>query len=106
MEVVSFEQGTSILDTAGLRARRLFRNPTVQMIEMRIAPGAELDDHAQPMDVNFYLLSGELDFRVDRENRKLVPGEMIHCPRDNQRGFTNSGCEEAVLSVVKLSGLT
>jgi len=56
--------------------------------------------HHDRYDEAFYVLSGEMEFRVDGETARVPSGSMAWVPRGATHGFRNSSAEPARMLVV------
>ena len=61
----------------------------ISMIETRPGPGAGPPLHHHDFDETFYVLEGELTFRLGEETLTLGPGELVHVPRGAVHTFAN-----------------
>ena len=50
-------------------------------------------------DKIYYVLQGTGDFQVDEQQKRLGPGNAIHCPAGSEHGVTNPGPERLALLV-------
>lgn len=50
--------------------------------EFELRAGASLEPHAHNTDEFYYMLRGEAVMRVGDERSPLVPGQMVHIPRN------------------------
>lgn len=101
MKMMTFDEAPIVLNRPDLQARRLQDRDSAQVIEMHLSPGAELADHVTPVDVFFYVIQGEVTFRIGEENQGAAAGALVESPRDVPHGFTNSERGEAVILVTK-----
>ena len=44
--------------------------------------------HSHPWDECFFVLSGEVEFNIDRRQVQAMPGTMFHLPAGTPHGFT------------------
>jgi quercetin dioxygenase-like cupin family protein len=61
----------------------------VSMIETAPAPGVSPPLHHHEFDESFYVMEGELTFRVEDEIITAGPGELIFAPRGVPHTFAN-----------------
>lgn len=79
------------------------------LVRVRMPPGTAHQFHRHPtMEEIIYVVSGTAEQWVDRESRRLGPGEMAHIPRDVVHGTYNAGSDTlvflAILSPAKFDG--
>ncbi len=79
------------------------------LVRVRMPPGKGHAFHRHPeMEEIIYVVSGQAEQWVDRENRVLTAGQAAHIPKDVVHGTYNAGDETlvflAVLSPGKITG--
>ncbi len=79
------------------------------LVRVHIPPGQGHAFHRHPeMEEVIYVLSGQCEQWVDREQRMLGPGDVAHIPMDMVHGSYNAGSETlsllAILSPAKIDG--
>lgn len=79
------------------------------LVRVRMPSGTGHAFHRHPaMEEIIYVVSGEAEQWVDRERRRLGPGDIAHIPRDVVHGTYNAGSETlvflAILSPAKFEG--
>jgi len=76
--------------------RVLAELPEYEVLELRFAPdfeGVDLHSHADHVD-SFYVLEGEVEFRVGDEVFRAGPGSFVAAPAGVTHGFWNVGGTE------------
>jgi mannose-6-phosphate isomerase-like protein (cupin superfamily) len=61
----------------------------ISVVETRPGPGAGPPLHHHDFDETFYVLEGELTFRLGEEMLTVGPGELVHVPRGAVHTFAN-----------------
>jgi quercetin dioxygenase-like cupin family protein len=79
------------------------------LVRVHMPPGKGHAFHRHPaMEEIIYVLSGSAEQWVDRDRRRLEPGEIAHIPRDVVHGTYNAGSDTlvflAILSPAKIDG--
>ena len=84
-----------------LDGRIMFSSEKIELIHLTLQPGEKMELHSQPVDVVFYVISGNgiLDFEGQSVNGPQ--GTCIHVPAGMQRGWKNNGPAEFRVLVVK-----
>ena len=60
------------------------------LVEYDLAPGNGPGQHAhEECSETYFILEGELTFRLGRDQRLLTPGSLIHVPPGVVHGFRN-----------------
>ena len=79
------------------------------LVRVRMPPGTGHAFHRHPeMEEIIYVVDGVAEQWVDRESRRLGPGDIAHIPRDMVHGTYNAGPDTlvflAILSPAKFEG--
>ena len=79
------------------------------LVRVRMPPGRAHQFHRHPaLEEIIYVVSGTAEQWVDREQRRLGPGDSAHIPRDVVHGTYNVGRDTlvflAILSPARFSG--
>ena len=71
------------------------------LVRVRIPPGAGHAFHRHPaMEEIIYVVSGEAEQWVDRESKRLGPGDVAHVPENVVHGTYNGGDETLVFLAI------
>jgi quercetin dioxygenase-like cupin family protein len=71
------------------------------LVRVRIPPGAGHAFHRHPaMEEIIYVVSGEAEQWVDRESKRLGPGDVAHIPVNVVHGTYNGGDETLVFLAI------
>ena len=71
------------------------------MVRVLMPPGTAHQFHRHPeMEEIIYVISGTAEQWVDREQRRLGPGEMAHIPKDVVHGTYNAGSDTLVFLAI------
>jgi quercetin dioxygenase-like cupin family protein len=71
------------------------------LVRVRMPPGKGHAFHRHPaMEEIIYVVSGTAEQWVDRERRRLGPGDIAHIPRDVVHGTYNDGDETLVFLAI------
>ena len=57
-------------------SRRVLAEEKLMLVEVRLAPGAQVDSHSHPHEQAGYVLSGRVLFGIGGKERELGPGSM------------------------------
>ena len=72
----------------------------VLLVEDWVEPGGDVPPHVHPeQEERFLLLSGEMEFTLGRERRRLGPGQSVVVPPGTRHAFRNVGSGEAHMRV-------
>jgi quercetin dioxygenase-like cupin family protein len=71
------------------------------LVRVRIPPGTGHAFHRHPaMEEIIYVVSGTAEQWVDRETRRLGPGDIAHIPRDVVHGTYNAGDQTLIILAI------
>ena len=79
------------------------------LVRVRMPPGKGHAFHRHPsMEEIIYVIAGTAEQWVDRESRRLGPGDVAHIPKDVVHGTYNAGADTlvflAILSPARFDG--
>ncbi|GAF85866.1 unnamed protein product [marine sediment metagenome] len=66
----------------------------------RLEPGRRIEPHIDPMEEIYFIMSGEGEMSVDKETRRVMPGDAIWIPTGSSHGLANTGNEDCVILVI------
>lgn len=93
-----------VLDKDGLRGVSRYLSEDLELVELSLAPGAELFKHELPIPVVFYVLQGRGILTLDGEETEVEQGDILECPPASQRQWRNIGtCELSLLVMKKIA---
>ncbi len=65
-----------------------------------LAPGKEIEEHIDPMEEIYFVLSGKGEMQVDDEKQTVGPGDATWIPVGSRHSLLNTGDDECVILVV------
>lgn len=77
--IVSLPQETRFVPN-GIVSRTLWRAPGSRLVLFGFAAGQELSEHTSTQHALIQILSGECDFALKGEWRRLKPGDLLSMP--------------------------
>jgi len=73
----------------------------LQLVRVSMPPGTGHAFHRHPaMEEIIYVVAGQAEQWVDRESRRLGPGEIAHIPKDVVHGTYNAGADTLVFLAI------
>ncbi len=66
----------------GVVRRTLASGDNLTLVEIRLAPGAEVPEHTHPHEQAGHVASGRVQFRIGRQEHELGPGDSYLIPGD------------------------
>ena len=73
----------------------------LQLVRVSMPPGTGHAFHRHPaMEEIIYVVAGHAEQWVDRESRRLGPGEIAHIPKDVVHGTYNAGADTLVFLAI------
>ncbi len=91
-----------VMDTAHhVDARNLYNTPDAMITVITLKPGQSLKKHITPVDVAFYVLSGEGIVQIGDEKVKAGKDTLIESPKDILHCWYNESGSDLVFMVIK-----
>jgi mannose-6-phosphate isomerase-like protein (cupin superfamily) len=66
----------------------------------KLESGRTIEDHVDPMEEIYFILSGEGDMSVGSDTRRVEPGDAIWIPAGSRHSLTNTGQSDCQVLVV------
>lgn len=98
----SFVHAKTVLETEYIVGKKLLITPTMDLVEIHIAPGGELAPHKTPMDTIFYIVSGKGKVTIGDAEITVKKGDSITSPKEIPHGIVNKGKTPLIFLVMKL----
>jgi quercetin dioxygenase-like cupin family protein len=99
MEVIHLQHAEKL--PLVIDAWRLLSEEKVELIELHLKQGEEVEKHFNPSDVFFYILSGQGELRVDELIYFLKRSNGIQVKKESQRQWKNTHKEDLKMLVFK-----
>ena len=68
-----------------------------------LEPGKKIDEHVDPMEEIYFILSGSGEMQVDDEKRQVVSGDATWIPTGLRHSLLNTGKENCIILVTASS---
>ena len=81
--------------------RKLYDEPSAQVMHLNLKPGDSLKPHITPVDVAFYILEGEPTIHVGEESIMYKADTLIESPKDIVHYISNESEANARILVIK-----
>lgn len=78
----SYEDLNPVEQFPGVVRRTLVSGDNLTLVEIRIAPGAEVPEHTHPHEQVGHVASGRVRFRMGGQESELGPGDSYLIPGD------------------------
>jgi mannose-6-phosphate isomerase-like protein (cupin superfamily) len=95
---------TTYLAHGGAIAQMILERKTLKELGFlaiaRLRTGNEIEEHVDPMEEIYFIVSGTGQMRVDDDVRQVGPGDAIWIPKGSSHGLFNDGEEDCVVLVV------
>lgn len=85
-----------------LDGRKMFTNEKTELIHITLKPQEEIELHANPFDVVFYILEGSPEVLLENQSSLASPNSLLFIEKDKQRGLRNNSNENVRVLVVKI----
>ncbi len=81
--------------------RKLYDDPSAQIMHISLQPGESLKPHKTPVDVAMYILEGTPTVHIGDESEKYVKDTLIESPANVPHHISNEAGETARILVIK-----
>ena len=78
----SYDELNPVDQFPGVVRRTLVSGDNLTLVEIRIAPGAEVPEHTHPHEQAGHVASGRVRFRIGAAEHELGPGDSYLIPGD------------------------
>ena len=95
------EYGEIVFDQDGCTGVRLYESAGNEYVHLSIDPGGSIPEHSLPLAVSFCVLKGQGICHVSGSRFEVAPGEMLECPPNELRGWSNESAEPLEVLVIK-----
>ena len=65
-----------------------------------LAQGRKIEEHIDPMEEIYFILSGSGEIQVDDEKRQVVPGDATWIPVGSRHSLLNNAKDDCIILVV------
>lgn len=72
-----------------------------ELVELHLSPNGEVPAHALPINVTFYVITGQGRLTVDDKIFNATKGDVLSVNAMQQRSWLNNGVTELLLLVIK-----
>ena len=84
-----------------LEGKILFSSEKLEIIHLTLKPGEQIQKHAQPFDVIFFVLSGNGLLETDEGNVEGKENDSVFISAGTLRGWKNTGMTDFKVLVIK-----
>lgn len=98
---MSIETAEKIYEIPGVKGYRIVNQGKAEVVTLEIETDGEIELHALPVDILFYINSGEGLLYKGTENIKIKKNEKIFVEAGKERGWKNIGKETLLITGVK-----
>jgi mannose-6-phosphate isomerase-like protein (cupin superfamily) len=85
----------------GVDLRKLYDDPSAQILHITLKPGESLKPHKTPVDAVFYVLEGEPTIHINDESIYQAKDTLIESPANIPHYISNEKQEPARILVIK-----
>jgi len=94
---------TTYIAHGGAVAQMIFDRRTLKEIGFlavaTLEPGRKIEEHIDPMEEIYFILSGSGQMQVDDEKRQVVAGDATLIPTGSRHSLLNTGKENCIILV-------
>ncbi len=95
------EDAENVLDLPGICGNLRYHSDLLEMVELSIEAGKSIAPHKMEMKVIFYLIEGEVEFKIDGESVELKLSELLEIEPLMERAVFNKTGSVSRLLVIK-----
>jgi len=103
MKITRVSEVAEFKNPHNIQAKKLLESPDATVVHMTLNPGEQLISHVTPVDVFFYVLSGEPTIEIGNEKEKVPADSVVESPADIPHCVYNESESVTKFLVVKLS---
>ncbi len=97
-----YEDSKIVFDNDGALGKSITEIGGNELVHLKLETGKIVPEHALPIEVTFFIVSGSGIISIDGEKFKAKKNDVVFVKSDSQRGWTNDSREETLeLFVVK-----
>jgi len=85
----------------GVDVRKLYDDPSAQMMHITLQPGESLKPHKTPVNAVFYILEGEPTIHIGGESIPQAKDTLVESPANIPHYISNECREPAMILVIK-----
>jgi len=90
----------TVTNARGVTSRQLLNHDYTTIMNIILQPGDSVPEHAVPVDVFFYVVSGKGNIKIGDEEAVVSATDIIVCPPNTKMSLVaDQGVEFAVLNV-------
>lgn len=101
MKAINYKQQPIKENPHGVDVRKLYDDPSAQIMHMTLQSGESLKPHLTPVDVAFYVLEGTPTIHIGEESITQGKDTLIESPADIVHHISNEGQEKVRVLVIK-----
>ena len=105
MKIKSFKDGTAVIDTDLIEARRIYSSKKTNAVQINLKPGAVVDTHTTEEDVFFLALEGSAEIYIAGERSLISALQSAECPGGVEKGIINNTDYIFKVLIVKINNL-
>ncbi len=99
--VYKVKDGVQVYAQGGCTGTRLYEAEGNEYVHLSIEPGGGIPEHSLPLAVSFCVLKGRGTCRVSGSEVLVGDNEMVECPPNEPRGWSNDSDEVLEILVIK-----
>ncbi|MGI9862239.1 cupin domain-containing protein [Moorella naiadis] len=102
MDIIRIAEQPQQVSPRGVKARAVLDLPSINIMNLTLAPGDEVPSHLTPVDVLFHVIEGEDSITIGPETARVTAGDIVVSPARIPHALeANAGTDFSVL-VIKI----
>jgi quercetin dioxygenase-like cupin family protein len=99
MKIVSLAEAPKV--PLNIEGYFMYSSSSLEVIHLCLQPGQDIPKHANSFDVVACLIKGDVSLFTGENKTRLELYDMVEIEKNADRGFENSGTDEARLLIMK-----
>lgn len=101
MEIIRIAEQPLKKTPRGVKARQVVDRPTVNVVNLVLAPGEEVPTHVTPVDVLFHVIEGTGKVIIGDETADVAAGDVVVSPAHIPHALKADGRDNFGVLVIK-----
>lgn len=94
------QESPVIFEDKAVIGRRLYESDKLEYVHLNLDPGCSMESHTLPIDVDFFVISGEGNIKINKIKHHIREGDLLRVNKNTKRAlFTNDNQHMKVLVI-------
>lgn len=105
MQIIRMNEIEPVTNARGITARQLLSHKNTTIMNLLLKPGDTVPEHAVPVDVFFYIVSGKGTLKIGDEEAVVGATDIVVCPPNTKMSLRADQNENFYVLNVKTPSL-